>query len=165
MTLPGVTLVTIGVYGFSEEEFCARLRGHKVDALCDVRRRRGVRGADYAFANSLRLQRRLAEMGIRYFHCKELSPSETTRNLQRAHDKQERIAKRQRSTLSQCFIDAYSEECLATFDARQFLVELGEDIRVVALLCVEQNAEACHRFLLAGRIARELKIPVTHIRP
>ncbi len=49
-------IVTIGVYGFEEEEFFAALANARVDLFCDVRRRRGVRGARYAFANSQRLQ-------------------------------------------------------------------------------------------------------------
>ena len=50
-------LVTIGVYGFDEASFFAALQTAGVDTLCDMRQRRGVRGADYAFVNSKRLQR------------------------------------------------------------------------------------------------------------
>ena len=57
-------LITIGVYGFDEESFFQALLAAGVDVFCDIRQRRGVRGATYAFANSQRLQRRLAELGI-----------------------------------------------------------------------------------------------------
>ncbi len=50
MTLPRI--VTLGVYGRSEAEFFATLQHAQVDLFCDIRRRRGVRGRDYAFANS-----------------------------------------------------------------------------------------------------------------
>jgi hypothetical protein len=52
-----VVLVTIGVYGFDEESFLRRLRDADVHRLLDVRQRRGVRGPEYAWANSRRQQR------------------------------------------------------------------------------------------------------------
>ena len=54
-------ILTIGVYGYSEEAFFQALQVAGVDAFCDIRSRRGVRGATYAFANSKRLQARLAK--------------------------------------------------------------------------------------------------------
>ncbi|MFN2179799.1 MAG: hypothetical protein ACK2UV_09955, partial [Candidatus Promineifilaceae bacterium] len=56
-------IVTIGVYGFDETTFFQALKDAGVDTFCDIRRRRGVRGSRYAFANSKRLQKRLAELG------------------------------------------------------------------------------------------------------
>ena len=53
--------VTIGVYGSDEATFFEALQRAGVDTFCDIRWRRGVRGAKYAFANSARLQKRLAE--------------------------------------------------------------------------------------------------------
>ena len=57
-----------------------------VDTFCDLRARRGVRGREYAFANSQRLQARLAELGIRYVHRLDLAPSAATRSQQHAAD-------------------------------------------------------------------------------
>ena len=68
-------IVTIGVFGFSEEAFFHALQTAQVDTFCDIRQRRGVRGATYAFCNSKRLQTRLAELGIRYLHRKDLAPT------------------------------------------------------------------------------------------
>ena len=67
-----IKIVTIGVYGFDEAGFFEALRKAEVDTFCDIRSRRGVRGATYAFANSMRLQARLASLGIRYIRCKLL---------------------------------------------------------------------------------------------
>ncbi len=67
--------VTIGVYGFDEAGFFQALQDAGVDTFCDIRRRRGVRGSAYAFANSQRLQGRLAELGIRYIYRSDLAPS------------------------------------------------------------------------------------------
>jgi hypothetical protein len=49
-------VVTVGVYDFDVESFLHRLRQADVRLLLDVRQRRGVRGPEYACANSLRLQ-------------------------------------------------------------------------------------------------------------
>ena len=61
-------MVTIGVYGFDGESFLERLRQADVRLLLDVRQRRGVRGPQYAWANSLRIQAALAKAGIAYEH-------------------------------------------------------------------------------------------------
>jgi uncharacterized protein (DUF488 family) len=59
-------VATIGVYSFTGEAFLARLREAGIVMLLDVRQRRGVRGSEYAWANSRRLQAALAEAGIEY---------------------------------------------------------------------------------------------------
>ena len=43
-------VVTIGVIGFSAEEFFAALQEAGVDTLIDIRRRRAVRAHDYALS-------------------------------------------------------------------------------------------------------------------
>src|ERR1041384_3489733 len=50
-------IATIGVYGFTTEAFIEKLADEDVALLLDLRQRRGVRGPDYAWANSARLQR------------------------------------------------------------------------------------------------------------
>jgi uncharacterized protein (DUF488 family) len=92
-------IVTIGVYGFSEEAFFRTLQEAGVDTFCDIRWRRGVRGREYAFANSARLQKRLAELGIRYLHFRELAPSPELRKRQTAADKAAGVEKRKRTGL------------------------------------------------------------------
>ena len=158
-------ILTIGVYGFDEEAFFRTLQEAGVDVLCDVRQRRGVRGSAYAFANSRRLQARLAELGIRYVHRKDLAPTKAMRNQQALADKEAKIAKRKRSTLDPTFVQAYRGEILAELDANEFVESLPPDARVVALLCVERDPAACHRSLLAERLARDLNAPVEHLIP
>lgn len=159
------SLVTIGVYGSDEASFFAALQQAGVDILVDIRSRRGVRGAAYAFANSQRLQARLAELGIRYLHRPDLAPSPETRGQQFAADKASKTAKRQRAVLDPAFAAAYRQERLAGFDSRQFLADLGPDARVVALFCVERQPAACHRSLLATRLQRDLGVEVRHLLP
>lgn len=158
-------IVTLGVYGFSEEAFFEALREAEVDTFCDIRQRRGLRGSRYAFANSRRLQERLAEMGIRYLHRKDLAPTKAVRQQQKEADEAEGVAKRQRTTLSEAFVGAYREEVLATFEPRSLLADLEEDARVVALFCVEGEPAACHRLLVAETLQQALDLKIEHIVP
>ncbi len=160
-----LTIVTIGVYGFSAESFFNALQAAEVDTLVDIRRRRGVRGSEYTFANSQRLQRRLAELGIRYLHRLDLSPTDEIRQQQHAADQAEKIARRKRETLHPDFISAFQQEVLADFDPQSLLDELPEDARVIALLCVEKHPAACHRSLVADKLQAELGVAVEHIVP
>lgn len=157
-------IVTIGVYGYEEEEFFGALARAQVDLFCDVRRRRGVRGALYAFANSQRLQARLVAMGIRYLHRQDLAPGTDMRQAQYAVDKTQKVAKRQRDVLSSEFITAYREQVLVGLDSRAFIESLPPGTQVIALFCVERAPEACHRHLLAEKLAQDLGLQVEHIR-
>ena len=157
-------IITLGVYGSTEAGFFTALREAGVDTFCDIRARRGVRGSEYAFVNSQRLQAKLAELGIRYLHFKELAPSEALRKRQYAADKLDRIAKRKRTELSELFMAGYREE-QQDFDSAKFVEQLGPDARVVALFCVERAAAACHRSLLAARLQQDLGLEVVHLTP
>ncbi len=160
-----VRIVTIGVYGFDEQSFFEALLDAKVDTFCDIRLRRGMRGSTYAFVNSTYLQKRLGESGILYLHLKELAPSQDIREKQQQEDKKLGIAKRTRKELSQAFIQAYEQECLTNFDSDDFIKRTGPDAKVVGLFCVEREPEACHRSLVAQKLARDLNIGVEHIKP
>lgn len=158
-------IATIGVYGFSKAQFFAALQEADVQVFCDVRWRRGVRGADYAFANHKRLQASLEAMGITYIHRRDLAPTPAIRQLQYDADKEERIAKRKRSTLSPAFIAAYRREILANFDAQGFLDELPEGTQTAALFCVEREPQACHRLLLAEHLQETCGVEIEHLLP
>ena len=158
-------IVTIGVYGYTEEAFFQALQAAQVDTFCDIRQRRGVRGARYAFANSQRLQKRLAQMGIRYLHRKDLAPTTAVRQRQQEADKANKTAKRQRARLGQAFIQAYREEILADFEPESLLDDLESDAKVVALFCVEREPAACHRSLVAEKLEQIWGWTVEHIVP
>jgi uncharacterized protein (DUF488 family) len=158
-------IVTIGVFGFAEEGFFQALRTAGVDTFCDVRQRRGVRGAEYAFVNSQRLQARLAEMDVRYLHVKELAPTTAVRAHQHAADKNSKTAKRQRKQLSPAFIASYQSEILNPFNPQTLLDALPADAQVVALFCVEREPAACHRSLIAEKLVQDLGVEVRHVVP
>ncbi len=158
-------IITIGVYGFDEASFFRELQQAGVDTFCDLRWRRGVRGSEYAFANSARLQKQLAALGIRYVHARELAPSPELRRRQYEADKQAGTTKRKRAALSEAFIASYRKEYLGRFDPRKFLKSLGTDARTVALFCVEREPAACHRSLVAERLQSQTGVEVRHIIP
>lgn len=158
-------IITIGVIGFTPDAFFRALRNAGVDTLIDIRRRRAVRGRDYAFANSQRLQARLAELGIRYLHRLDLAPTESIRAAQAGADRVAGVARRQRTTLGAAFVEAFEREVLAVFDPDELVAALPPDAAVVALLCVEREPAACHRSLVAARLSETLETSVEHIVP
>jgi uncharacterized protein (DUF488 family) len=160
-----IKIVTIGVYGFDADSFFNALCKAEVDTFCDIRSRRGVRGATYAFANSKRLQARLAELDIRYIHRKDLGPTKVVREKQATVDKATKTAKRKRTELGEAFIKAYHTECLTAFDPQSLIEELESDAQIVALFCVETAPEACHRSLVADKLAKTFNLEVEDILP
>lgn len=158
------TVATIGVYGFTVQGFLDRLREADVGTLLDVRQRRGVRGSDYAWANSARLQAALAEAGVEYRHHKELAPTTELRQLQYREDDRQGVGKRSRTQLAREYRERYVPEILDRADLDAVVAELPAE-RGAALMCVERDPEACHRSLIAERLAAEYGIEVVHLRP
>jgi uncharacterized protein (DUF488 family) len=157
-------LVTIGVYGWSPDRFLAALHAGDVRLLIDVRQRRGVRGAEYAWANSLRLQTALADAGIAYRHHKELAPTTELRRLQYAEDARRGVGKRARVELAAEYRLRYTREILDQVDLAPLVAELPE-AGAAAMLCVERDPDACHRSVVAARLADEYGVRVEHVRP
>jgi uncharacterized protein (DUF488 family) len=158
-------VLTIGVYGFDAGSFLSRLKEAGADLLVDIRARRGVRGAEYAFANAARLQASLAKAGIAYAHAKELLPPKEIRTAQYAVDKAAGVGKRDRTMLSESFVREYESRCLAGFDARRFVEAHCAGARRPVLFCVEREPGACHRSLVAKRLAEGLGVMVEDLRP
>jgi uncharacterized protein (DUF488 family) len=158
------TVVTIGVYRFDQAAFLAALARARVKVLLDVRQRRGVRGSEYAWANSARLQAALADAGIEYRHHKELAPTTELRRLQYAEDDRLGVGKRSRVELAPEYRDRYTREILDQVDLRPVVASLPAD-GAAALLCVERDPEACHRSLIADRMASEHGVTVRHLKP
>ncbi|MFE7313764.1 DUF488 family protein [Streptomyces sp. NPDC057555] len=157
-------MMTIGVYGFDGDSFLQRLREADVRLLLDVRQRRGVRGPDYAWANSLRLQAALAEAGIAYEHHRELAPTTELRKLQYAEDARQGVGKRSRRELADEYVLRYTSEILDLADLKPVAETLPDSGHAV-LLCVERDPEACHRSLIAQRLTAEHGITFGHLRP
>jgi uncharacterized protein (DUF488 family) len=158
------TVVTIGVYGFDGPAFLAALRAADVGLLLDVRQRRGVRGSEYAWANSLRLQAALAGAVIGYEHHRELAPTTELRQLQYREDARLGVGKRSRAELSKSYRERYLAEILDRGDVAATVRRLPR-ARARALMCVERDPQACHRSLIAQRMVEELGVSLAHLTP
>ena len=155
---------TIGVYGFDVESFLQRLRDADVRLVLDVRQRRGVRGAEYAWANSVRLQRTLAGARIAYEHHPELAPTTELRELQYAEDERRGVGKRSRRELAAEYVRRYTTEILDHADLASIVSALPSD-GMATLLCVELEPAACHRSLIAARLTEQHGVMIEHLRP
>jgi uncharacterized protein (DUF488 family) len=157
------TLATIGVYGWTLETFLDALRRAGVTRVLDVRQRRGVRGSEYAWANSQRLQAALAGAGIEYRHHPELAPTTELRHVQYREDEKAGVGKRSRAELAPEYRHRYTAEILDRADLRPVAAELAGT--TAALLCVERDPEACHRSIVAERLAAEHGVTVVDLLP
>jgi uncharacterized protein (DUF488 family) len=155
-------IATIGVYCFTAETFIETLRAAGIELVVDVRQRRGVRGPQFAWANARRLQALLSEASIAYSHHLELAPTTELRQLQYREDDRNRVGKRSRELLAPEYARRYTEEILDPAPLEPLVQEIRAD-GPAALFCVECAAEACHRSLLAGRLAERYGLLVTHL--
>jgi uncharacterized protein (DUF488 family) len=158
------TVATIGVYGWTLARFLAALREARVELVVDVRRRRGLRGREYSWANARRLQSALAGAVIGYSHHKELAPTSELRRLQYHEDERLGVGKRARTQLAPDFVARYHREILDLADLDPLIAEL-QRAGTSALLCVERDPEACHRSLVAARLTEKYGISVVDMLP
>jgi uncharacterized protein (DUF488 family) len=154
---------TIGVYHSTGEEYFKKLSDNSIDTFCDIRQRRGVRGSQYAFVNSKRLQDKLIQFGIKYRHILALAPDTEIRESQKKVDTKTGELKRNRDKLGQAFTTAYKEKIIEKFDFKAFINELTEiDAKKVIFFCVEEKPEACHRKLVTDQLEK-LGYKITHL--
>jgi uncharacterized protein (DUF488 family) len=157
-------IYTIGVYGFTENQFFNKLLEHQVDTFCDIRQRRGVRGSEYAFVNSNYLQSKLAELDIKYGHILDLAPTTEIREHQKAEDIKQGEHKRDRNKLGLVFAAEFKSKILDKFDFDTFIEQLEDaGANRIALFCVEGNAEACHRSIVANELNKRYKLEIQHL--
>lgn len=158
------TIATIGVYEFDAASFIRALDAAGVTKVMDIRQRRGVRGSQYAWANARRLQARLADAHIGYEHHPELAPDTEMRHLQYRDDARQGVGKRSRVRLSPEYIREYTQEILDVAPLEPLVRQLPVH-GIGALLCVEATAEACHRSLVAQRLADRFGFEVVDLEP
>ena len=156
------TIATVGVYQSNLDHFLDTLNQHRVATVVDVRQRRGVRGREYAWANSLRLQAALEQAGIQYRHVPELAPTSELRQLQYREDDRLKVGKRSRVELAEEYRRRYLDEVLDQVDLRAFLESLPDNA-TSALLCVERDPRACHRSLIAARLQAQAGVAVLNL--
>lgn len=155
---------TIGVYNSDERFFFKKLTDNNIDTFCDIRQRRGVRGSKYSFVNSNRLQQKLKELGIQYGHFLSLAPTSEIRDIQKKMDVEKGELKSRRLGLGLAFILNYEKDILGKFDFSRFLESLeSSNAKKVVLFCVEEQAEACHRSIVAKELKEKYSYKITHL--
>ncbi|MGZ4274031.1 MAG: DUF488 family protein [Solirubrobacteraceae bacterium] len=157
-------IATIGVYEFDAAGFIHALDDAGVTKVFDIRQRRGVRGPQYSWANAQRLQALLAEARIGYEYHPELAPDTELRHLQYRDDDRQGVGKRSRVRLAPEYIRIYTEEILDLVPLEPLVRRLPVH-GVGALMCVEATAHACHRSLVANRLAQRFGFEVVHLEP
>jgi hypothetical protein len=108
------------------------------------------------------LQVALAEAGILYRHLPELAPTTELRQLQYREDDRLKVGKRSRIELSDEYRRRYLSEVLDRVDLGVVLESLPDEA-TSALFCVERDAAACHRSLIAARLHAEDGVPILNL--
>lgn len=144
---------TIGVYNSKEDDFFRKLTENNIDVFCDIRQRRGVRGSEYSFVNSVRLQQKLATNGVSYIYVRDLAPTSEIRNLQKEADAKLGEQKRSRNQIGKVFSIAYKNQILNNFDFDSLICMLkNKGAKRIVFFCVEEKPEACHRSIVAEKL-------------
>ena len=84
------------------------------------------------------------------------------RQVQYREDDRLGVGKRSRAELAPEYRERYLHEILEAADLDALVAELP---RVSALFCVERDPEACHRSLVAERLAEQYGVRIVHLRP
>jgi len=121
----------------------------------DIRTRRAVRGTRYSYANAKRLIAELGRREIAYRHIIDLAPGRELLALQHAVDKHEGRAYSARTGLAKDYVRRYVREVLDRFDFAELAREPA-GYRAPVLMCIERIPAACHRSLVAPRLAQAL---------
>jgi uncharacterized protein (DUF488 family) len=130
-------LATIGYERATVDELIAKLKAAKVEVVIDVRAVAASRRAGFS---KTRLAASLDEAGIAYLHLRDLGTPAAGRQAARAG----RVAE------MHAIYEGWLEEPkaqLALAEAESMARE-----RPAALLCLEADAAACHRRIVAARL-------------
>ncbi|WP_297514068.1 DUF488 family protein [uncultured Caulobacter sp.] len=142
------TLATIGYETDTQGGLIARLKAAEVELVVDVRAVASSRKAGFSktlLGNSLNAE------GIDYLHLRALGTPKPGREAARAGRIDEMRA----------IFDAHLEEPAAQLALAQ-ATDLAKTRRI-ALLCYEDDANCCHRQIVAARIRATLKCEVVDL--
>ena len=101
---------------------------------------------------------------VAYEHRPELAPTTELRQLQYREDDRVGAGKRSRVELAEEYRARFEREILDGVDLDELVERLPEH-GVSALLCVERDPKACHRSLIADRIAERFGLSPVHLLP
>lgn len=102
--------------------------------------------------------------GINYQYIKELAPTNEIRQKQKEADKVKGETKKQRTTLGQIFKSEYNRLILEPYDIDNFIYQIKTyGAKNIVFFCVEEYATACHRSLVAQKIAEVLHCEIINL--
>lgn len=140
-------LATIGYERRDIAEFLAILRRSRIKALVDVREIPLSRKPAY---RSRALEKTVESAGIRYVSLPKLGAPKAIRDqLQASRD-------------YRSFFSAYRRHLRGADSSLEQLRLVAEETRT-AILCLEQDAERCHRHVVAQKLARRMSASVEHL--
>lgn len=144
-------LATIGYELATVPNFLEALREAEVDVVADVRAIANSRRPGFAKS---RISASLEGAGIGYVHLRGLGTPADGRVAAKAgrHEEMHRIYRKHLETA----------EAQADLEA---LIELVRGGTRVCLLCLEANAEHCHRSIVAAAVGQAVPVKVTHLHP
>lgn len=143
--LSDIQLFTIGYEGRTLEEYLKRLIINDIHVLCDVRK--NAYSQKFGFSKS-QLENACNGIGIQYIHIPELGiESNQRQDLYTQQDYDNLFAQYSQTTLLQNSI------------ALQYVYDLIQKNKRVALTCFEKNPHQCHRHIIAKAL---LKLPNTN---
>lgn len=96
-------------------------------------------------------------MNIPYLYIKELAPTNDIRQKQKDADKLKGETKKLRTTIGETFKAEYIKQILELYDFDALIKELKRrGSKNIVFFCVEENAKACHRSLVAEKLSNLL---------
>jgi uncharacterized protein (DUF488 family) len=139
---------TIGYERASLVDFVATLQLSKIDVLVDIRDRAQSRRPGFS---KTALAAALNEVGIEYIHMKELGDPKEGRDAARRGD-----YNRFRAIFSNVMMTEAAEQAIMKLE------DLANNCRI-CLMCFERDQRACHRKIVADKLAARGNINVEHL--
>jgi len=131
-----ISFFTIGYEGLNPDQFDDLLRQHRIDLLFDIRDNPHSRKEGFTKGE---LARRLAEMGIRYVHLKELGCPRWLR--EETHKSKDYLA----------YFQKYGGIMETRAEALSIIAGEAVNHRV-CLMCMEKRYDRCHRRAVAEKL-------------
>jgi uncharacterized protein (DUF488 family) len=106
----------------------------------------------------------LKDLEIKYGYIPDLAPTTEIRELQKEIDVEKGELKSERQELGKVFVIEYKNKILKNFDFNKLFETLDQiGANRVALFCVEEHPEACHRSIVSDKLVGHYNYKITHL--
>lgn len=153
-----MNLFTVGFKGKTAEEFFSTLKRVGVEKLIDVRRSNSSQLAGFTKGRDLAFFLQTC-FSIEYEHIADFAPSQEVL----AEYRSKLGHKKKNDAAWETYVRRYAQE-LAQRPVAELFRKATEGVSNVCFLCSEENADRCHRRLLAEHIAQALgNVEIKHL--